>query len=75
MDVRYSGSAESSSERLLRRSFYFEDYAENEKSIMEIYEEHGIQTGDISPEQSMNWKNLTINFSTLFFELIEQNKR
>ncbi len=45
-----------------------------ENLLSEIYDEQGIQTGDISPEQSINWENLTINFSTLFFELIEQNK-
>ena len=46
--------------------------AENELS--RIYDELGIDTGDITPDQSLKWDRLTSELAELFAELIEQNK-
>lgn len=39
-----------------------------------IYDEEGIKSGDISPLQYHEWKRLANDLTSLFAELIEQNK-
>ena len=45
-----------------------------ENLLTDIYNEKGIETGDITPLQLMKWNNLTKETATLFADLIEQNK-
>ena len=45
-----------------------------EETLAEIYTEMGIETGDISPMQSVKWDEITRTAADLFLELIEQNK-
>jgi len=45
-----------------------------EKTLENIYTEKGINTGDISPPQLMEWDKITRQAAALFAELIEQNK-
>ncbi len=45
-----------------------------ENLLTDIYNEKGIETGDITPFQLMKWNDLTKETATLFAELIEQNK-
>lgn len=45
-----------------------------ENLLTDIYNEKGIETGDITPFQLMQWNDLTKETATLFAELIEQNK-
>ena len=45
-----------------------------EETLSEIYTEHGIKTGDISPLQLAQWVKITSLAADLFSELIEQNR-
>lgn len=45
-----------------------------ENELSNIYNELGIDTGDITPEQYLQWEELTSDLATLFLTLIEQNK-
>lgn len=45
-----------------------------ESELSRIYDELKINTGDITPEQSLEWDRLTTEFADLFADLIEQNK-
>lgn len=45
-----------------------------EETLTSIYNQLGITTGDITPEQQMKWENLVTDMSILFEQLIEQNK-
>ena len=45
-----------------------------EKTLETLYTENGINTGDISPPQLMEWDKITQRAAALFAELIEQNK-
>lgn len=45
-----------------------------ENELTAIYDELGIKTGDISPEQFLEWERLTTETEKLFAELINQNK-
>ena len=45
-----------------------------ENLLTDIYTKKGIETGDISPEQLLQWYELTRKTAALFAELIEQNK-
>ncbi len=45
-----------------------------ENLLTDIYNEKGIETGDITPLQLMKWNNLTKETATLFADLIDQNK-
>lgn len=56
-------------ETLLNR---ISDMMESELSY--IYDEEGIKSGDISPLQYLEWQRLTNEITSLFLELIEQNK-
>lgn len=44
-----------------------------ENELGKIYDELGIQVGDISPEQHLQWEDLMGNMAKLFGILIEQN--
>lgn len=44
-----------------------------ENELAAIYGELGIPTGDIYPEQRLEWDNLTEKMANLFAELIENN--
>ena len=45
-----------------------------ENLLTDIYTEKGIETGDISPDQLLEWYEITRKAAVLFGELIEQNK-
>ena len=45
-----------------------------ETLLSEIYKEKGISTGDITPEQSLQWDNIVNEISELFEDLIKQNQ-
>lgn len=45
-----------------------------ENELAAIYEEQGIESGDISPDQYFEWERLTTATANLFTELITQNK-
>ena len=45
-----------------------------ENELSSVYDELGINTGDITPSQSLEWDRVTNEFADLFAELIEQNK-
>ena len=45
-----------------------------ENLLTDIYTEKGIETGDISPLQSLQWDDITKKAAVLFADLIEQNK-
>ena len=44
-----------------------------ERTLSDIYDELGILTGDISPEQSLIWDQICEQAAELFEALIEQN--
>ena len=44
-----------------------------ENLLSTIYEENNIKSGDITPEQLLEWEKLTKQFSDLFVDLINQN--
>ena len=46
-----------------------------ESELSRIYEERGITTGDITPEQFQQWESLTAAAAELFAQLIEQNEK
>ena len=46
-----------------------------ENGLSEIYEENGITTGDITPEQMQEWERITAAAADLFAQLIEQNEK
>lgn len=45
-----------------------------ETELSRIYDEQGITSGDVTPEQYLAWERLTGDLAKLFTELIEQNK-
>lgn len=45
-----------------------------ENELTAIYNELGIQTGDITPPQFLEWERLAQEAAALFLELINQNK-
>lgn len=45
-----------------------------ENGLAEIYEEMGITSGDITPEQMQEWERITAAAADLFAQLIEQNE-
>ena len=45
-----------------------------EAELSRIYDEKGITTGDITPEQQIDWDRATEFLAELFAELIEQNE-
>lgn len=45
-----------------------------ENELSKIYDELEINTGDITPDQSLKLDRLTSELAELFTELIEQNK-
>jgi len=45
-----------------------------EHELGTILDELGIDTGDITPLQHLEWARLTQEMASLFSELIEQNK-
>lgn len=45
-----------------------------ENELSAIYEEEGIETGDITPLQLLEWDRLVSEAANLFCELINQNK-
>lgn len=45
-----------------------------ESVLSELYNEHNIKTGDISPEQTFEWERLSNDFACLLTELVKQNK-
>ena len=45
-----------------------------ESLLSEIYDEHWITSGDVTPGQYLEWERLTNETAELFAELIEQNK-
>jgi hypothetical protein len=45
-----------------------------ENGLSEIYEEMGITTGDITPEQMQEWERITAAAADLFAQLIAQNE-
>ena len=45
-----------------------------ENLLTDIYTEKGIETGDITPGQLLEWYEITRKAAALFGELIEQNK-
>lgn len=45
-----------------------------ESELSAIYEELGIETGDITPTQSLEWDRITTEAATLFNKLIAQNR-
>lgn len=48
------------------------DLLENE--LAKIYEETGINSGDIDPLQALEWERITAAAAELFSDLIRQNK-
>lgn len=44
-----------------------------ERELSAIYEELAIPTGDIYPDQRLEWDKLTEKMANLFAELIENN--
>ena len=45
-----------------------------EAELAAIYDELGIETGDISPLAALEWDEVTAKAAHLFRDLIEQNK-
>lgn len=45
-----------------------------ERLLEEIYDEFWITSGDVTPEQYLEWEQLTTKTAELFAELIKQNK-
>lgn len=45
-----------------------------ERELSRVYDELGITSGDIMPDQYLKWEHLTKELENLFNELIEQNK-
>jgi hypothetical protein len=45
-----------------------------EDELLKVYEEKGVMSGDISPEQSLLWDDLTAEMAKLFEILADQNK-
>jgi hypothetical protein len=45
-----------------------------ESELAKIYEEKGITSGDITPEQLLEWERITAAAADLFSQLIEQNE-
>ena len=45
-----------------------------ERELSRLYDDLGITSGDITPDQYLKWEHLTKEFASLFTELIEQNK-
>lgn len=45
-----------------------------EAELSRIYDEQGITSGDVTPEQYLAWEEHTEALTRLFAELIEQNK-
>lgn len=41
--------------------------------LAEIYEEHNITVGDISPEQLLKWETIVDDITELFTALVKQN--
>ena len=52
--------------QLLEQSF--------ETNLSQVYFANNIKTGDISPEQQIEWNRLLDEITTLFYSLMEQNK-
>lgn len=46
-----------------------------EAELSRIYEENGITTGDITPEQLLEWERITAAAADLFAQLIEDNEK
>lgn len=46
-----------------------------ENELAKIYDEMGIKTGDIHPEQALKWDELTADMAQLFQILINQNQK
>lgn len=45
-----------------------------ETELAAIYTDLGISTGDIMPDQALQWEKLTDEMAQLFADLIQQNK-
>lgn len=45
-----------------------------ENELTAMYDELGIESGDISPDQFLEWERITTATAKLFVELIDQNK-
>ena len=45
-----------------------------ETVLAAVYDEQRITSGDVTPEQYLQWEHLTEEMAKLFNELIEQNK-
>ena len=46
-----------------------------EEELAKIYDEMGIKTGDLYPEQALKWDELTADMAQLFQILINQNQK
>lgn len=46
-----------------------------ENELAKIYEEKGITSGDISPEQLLEWERIAEDATKLFGLLIDQNEK
>lgn len=46
-----------------------------ERELARIYDDEGITTGDITPEQLLQWENIAAAAAELFTALIEQNEK
>jgi hypothetical protein len=46
-----------------------------ENELAKIYEEKGITSGDITPEQLLEWERIAEDAAKLFGQLIDQNEK
>lgn len=46
-----------------------------EEELAKIYEEKGITSGDIAPEQLLEWERIASDTARLFSQLIEENEK
>ena len=44
-----------------------------ENELARIYDERGISTGDITPEQALQWDEIAAQTAELFTQLVKQN--
>ena len=46
-----------------------------EAELARVYDENGITSGDVTPEQMQEWERITAAAAVLFAQLIAQNKQ
>ena len=46
-----------------------------ENELSRIYDEQGIKTGDITPEQALQWDEIAAQAGELFAQLVKQNSK